>query len=129
MGDTVTWTNRDSADHTATGGDFDTGVLSGGQSGSFTFREEGTISYLCTIHPNMKGTVRVAAAQEQAPETEGEGTQESEEQDESGTGAGPAPPSGGPSLPRSGAEEGWLAALGAVLLAAGLAVRRRASAG
>jgi plastocyanin len=129
-GDTVNWTNRDSADHTATGDDFDTGVLAEGQSGSFTFRDAGTFSYVCTIHPNMKGTVRVAAAaQEQAPETEGEGAQESGDQEDGGTGAAQSPSSGGPSLPRSGAEEGWLAALGALLLVAGFAARRRANAG
>ena len=58
-GDTVTWTNQDSAPHTATGKGFDTGTLNKGQSGSHTFSSSGSFSYICSIHPNMKGTVVV----------------------------------------------------------------------
>jgi LPXTG-motif cell wall-anchored protein len=62
VGDTVTWTNFDSAPHTATGSGFNTGVLKRGQSGSHTFTSPGRVSYICSIHPNMKATVVVSAA-------------------------------------------------------------------
>ncbi|MDP2211789.1 MAG: cupredoxin family copper-binding protein [Candidatus Aquicultor sp.] len=60
-GGTVTWTNKDSAVHTATadGGDFDTGDIKQDQSATLTFDKTGTFSYICTYHPNMKGTVIV----------------------------------------------------------------------
>ncbi len=64
VGDTITWTNQDTAPHTATANDgsFDTGNLNKGQSGSHTFTKAGTFAYICSIHPNMKGTVTVLAA-------------------------------------------------------------------
>jgi plastocyanin len=64
VGDSVSWTNQDSAPHTATANDgsFDTGQLAKGKSGSHTFTKAGTFAYICSIHPSMKGTVTVAAA-------------------------------------------------------------------
>ncbi len=64
VGDTVTWTNRDSVAHTATArnGSFDTGLLAEGESGSVRFTAAGTYRYLCTPHPDMTGTVVVRAA-------------------------------------------------------------------
>ena len=61
VGDTVTWTNSDSVAHTVTGdnGEFDSGTIEPGGQFSFTFETAGTITYHCTIHPNMKGTVIV----------------------------------------------------------------------
>lgn len=61
VGDKVTWTNKDSAGHSATAddGSFDTGVLSQGQSGSVTFSKAGTYTYHCSVHPMMKGTIIV----------------------------------------------------------------------
>lgn len=58
------WINRDSAPHTATAedGSFDTGTLEEGKLGSATFKESGTYAYICTIHPEMEGTVEVVAA-------------------------------------------------------------------
>ena len=63
-GGTVTWTNSDSAPHTATGdgGSFDTGTIDPGGSASITFDTPGTYSYFCSIHPDMTGTVVVLAA-------------------------------------------------------------------
>jgi plastocyanin len=61
-GTTVTWTNSDSVAHTATGDTFDTGELAPGESGSVTFDTEGTFNYICSIHPNMTGTIMVTAA-------------------------------------------------------------------
>ena len=62
-GTTVTWTNKDSAPHDVKENDGKKGpgsnTLSNGQSYSFTFTEVGTFNYICTIHPNMTGTVTV----------------------------------------------------------------------
>ena len=59
VGDTVTFTNNDSAPHTATASDgsFDTGRLSKGESGSVTIGAAGTFNYICKIHPSMKGKI------------------------------------------------------------------------
>lgn len=61
VGESVTWTNQDSAGHSATADDnsFDTGILSQGQSGSVTFSKAGTYTYHCSVHPNMKATIIV----------------------------------------------------------------------
>jgi plastocyanin len=58
-GTTLTWTNEDSAPHTATGSDFDTGRLDQGDSGEITFESAGEYDYICTYHPDMKGSVVV----------------------------------------------------------------------
>ena len=64
-GTEVTWTNEDSAPHTATADDdarresFDTKVLKQDASGAVTFDEPGTYAYICDLHPFMKGTVVV----------------------------------------------------------------------
>lgn len=56
----VSWTNRDAAPHTATGGDtFDTGTLQKGDEKTLTLQTPGTFAYVCTIHPFMKATVIV----------------------------------------------------------------------
>jgi plastocyanin len=63
-GDTVTWTNEDSAAHTATSatGAFDSGDLAQGESFSFTFTTPGTYAYICSPHPDMTGQIVVQAA-------------------------------------------------------------------
>jgi plastocyanin len=63
-GDRVTWTNRDSVEHTATArnGSFDTGLLGQGESRSVRFTVAGTYRYVCTPHPTMTGTIVVRAA-------------------------------------------------------------------
>lgn len=60
-GTEVTWTNSDTAPHTATADDssFDTGTLKKSDAGSATFDEPGTYAYYCRFHPFMKGTVEV----------------------------------------------------------------------
>ena len=57
----VTWQNEDTAPHTATAddGSFDTGTIEKGKLGSATFKEPGTFTYHCEIHPTMHGTVEV----------------------------------------------------------------------
>lgn len=73
VGDTVTWTNRDSTPHTVTSGtagapdgNFDSSpgfnpLLAPQQTFSHTFTEAGEFPYYCGLHPNMVGTVIVAA--------------------------------------------------------------------
>jgi plastocyanin len=60
-GGKVIWINRDSAPHTATAedGSFDTGTLEEGKLKSETFKEPGTYAYVCSIHPDMHGTLEV----------------------------------------------------------------------
>ena len=64
VGDSVTWTNADSVAHTATAGDgsFDTGSIANGDSETVTFDTAGTFAYICSIHPQMTGSVVVEAA-------------------------------------------------------------------
>jgi plastocyanin len=59
--DTVTWTNRDSADHQvlADKGQFVSPVLHKGQSFSFTFKASGTYTYKDELHPRLKATLVV----------------------------------------------------------------------
>lgn len=63
-GGKVTWKNRDSAPHTATAedGSFDTGTIEEDKLKSETFKEPGTYTYICSIHPQMHGTVEVVPA-------------------------------------------------------------------
>jgi plastocyanin len=60
-GGKVIWQNEDTAPHTATAddGSFDTGVIENGKLGSATFKQPGTFTYFCEIHPTMHGTVEV----------------------------------------------------------------------
>lgn len=60
-GGKVIWINRDSAPHTATAedGSFDTGTLEEGKLKSENFKEPGSYAYVCSIHPQMQGTVEV----------------------------------------------------------------------
>jgi plastocyanin len=65
QGDTVTWTNSDTAPHTVTstgGGPLDSPNLQKGDSWSFTFTQAGSYPYYCAVHPDMKATVTVTAA-------------------------------------------------------------------
>jgi plastocyanin len=62
VGDTVTWTNNDSAGHDVTGDDFksgDPGGIAQGDTFEHTFDQAGTFDYVCTVHPGMEGTVKV----------------------------------------------------------------------
>ena len=57
----VTWTNRDSAPHSATANDrsWDTGVFGKGKSATLTFESTGTFDYFCSVHPDMKARLVV----------------------------------------------------------------------
>jgi plastocyanin len=62
VGQKVTWTNEDDAPHNAVaqnGGDLKTKTFEKGGSDSYTLDEPGTIEYICTIHPQMTGTIKV----------------------------------------------------------------------
>lgn len=61
VGGKVTWINQDTAAHTATAddGSFDTGILEQGKLKSETFKQAGTFTYFCEVHPTMHGTVEV----------------------------------------------------------------------
>ncbi len=66
-GDTVEWTNSDTAAHTVTGGSpadgpsgvFDSSLVLGGAQYAFTFEEAGDYVYFCMVHPWMVGDVQV----------------------------------------------------------------------
>ncbi len=63
VGQTITFTNNDSAPHTATateGAKFDSGQLDQGKSFSYTAKKAGTIQFVCSFHPNMTGTITVS---------------------------------------------------------------------
>jgi len=61
VGDTVTWINKDSYNHTvkAKTGEFDSGNMANGAKFSFTFDKEGTYDYICGIHTFMTGKIVV----------------------------------------------------------------------
>jgi plastocyanin len=60
-GATVTWLNLDEEPHTvfSNAGLFRSSALDTKESFSFTFDKPGTYHYLCTIHPQMLGTIVV----------------------------------------------------------------------
>ena len=60
-GSTVTWTNMDEEPHTvvSTSGTFRSNALDTKDSFSFKFDKPGTYSFVCTIHPQMVGTIIV----------------------------------------------------------------------
>ncbi len=66
VNDSVTWLNDDSAFHSVTSGTydnpdtlFDSGHIDPNSTFTFTFKNEGTYDYFCTLHPWMKGIVIV----------------------------------------------------------------------
>lgn len=66
-GDTVEWVNVDTAAHTVTSGNladgpsrvFDSSLVMGSASYSFTFNDAGSYDYFCMVHPWMVGSVTV----------------------------------------------------------------------
>lgn len=74
-GQAVTWSQRDTGDHTVTSGEvlqeaagvtprpdgrFDSGALADGGTFTHTFGDPGTYPYFCELHPaTMRGVVRV----------------------------------------------------------------------
>ena len=66
-GGSVTFVNDDDREHTATGDVFDTGILNPGARSTERFPSAGTFTFLCQIHPDMRGTVTVRSASGAAP--------------------------------------------------------------
>ncbi len=65
VGSEVTWTSNDVVFHTVTAddGSFGSGMLRPNATFKNTFEEPGEYSYSCSIHPSMRGTVIVKAAE------------------------------------------------------------------
>lgn len=63
-GDTVRWSNDDSAPHTATAtnGAFDSGFLAVGSTFSHAFADAGTYAYVCLFHSNMTAVINVGTS-------------------------------------------------------------------
>jgi plastocyanin len=61
VGQKITWTNHDPAEHTVTqeGGGFDSGTMAANASFSQAFDRPGEYRYICALHPGMTGTVVV----------------------------------------------------------------------
>jgi len=59
-GETVVWVNKDPFPHTVTAkGAFDSKEIPAGKSWRYTARKAGEYRYICTLHPTMKGTLKV----------------------------------------------------------------------
>ena len=59
-GDMVVWVNKDPFPHTVTSkGAFDSHDIAAGKSWKYTASKAGEFTYVCTLHPNMKGTLSV----------------------------------------------------------------------
>ena len=59
-GDTVVWVNKDPFPHTVTAsGAFDSHDIPAGATWKYVARNAGNFPYICTLHPNMKGTLTV----------------------------------------------------------------------
>ena len=69
-GETVTWSNDDSAAHTVTSGSatdgpsgvFDSSLFMAGTTFSVTFTQSGNYDYFCMVHPWMVGVIQVAGS-------------------------------------------------------------------
>lgn len=122
VGESVTWVNAGEQPHNAVGDNFSTALLDPGKSGSKSFGSAGTFSYLCTVHPQMKGTVKVVGASTSQGQTgsEDSGTEE----DDSDVASDPGEDDG-PQLASSGLDAWVLGLAGVALLAAGMTLRRR----
>jgi plastocyanin len=62
VGQTITWKNNDTMEHTVTaksGASFDSGDVQPGATFSWKATKAGTVNYICTIHPSMVGTITV----------------------------------------------------------------------
>jgi plastocyanin len=64
VGDTITWTNKDTVPHSASpdnNPECATDTINPGAAGSITYTVAGTYAYHCAIHPTqMKGTIVVS---------------------------------------------------------------------
>lgn len=63
VGQRVQWRNDEDAPHNVVataGADFRSHTITRDGTFAFTARQPGTIRYVCTLHPGMTGTLRVA---------------------------------------------------------------------
>jgi plastocyanin len=69
VGDTIEWTNRDFAPHTATEsrGRWKTPTLKAGATGHIVVTKSGTFAYSCQFHPQMKGAIIVTGSAAPSP--------------------------------------------------------------
>ncbi|HEY7945321.1 MAG: cupredoxin family copper-binding protein [Burkholderiales bacterium] len=59
-GDTIVWTNKDPFPHTVTAqGKFDSHDIPADGTWKYVARTTGEYAYICTLHSNMKGVLRV----------------------------------------------------------------------
>ena len=59
-GETVVWVNKDPFPHTVTAkGAFDSRDIGAGKSWKYIARKSGEYAYICTLHSNMKGALKV----------------------------------------------------------------------
>ena len=68
LGQSVTFLNAHSDDHTATGSGFDTGIIPTGGIATVVLDEPGRFAYACMIHPEMTGTISVRGADGVVPQ-------------------------------------------------------------
>ena len=61
VGQTVKWVNEDDVPHNVIGGPLKSKTFGKGGTYEFTPKKAETISYVCTIHPNMKATLKVTS--------------------------------------------------------------------
>jgi LPXTG-motif cell wall-anchored protein len=138
-GDTVQWTNNGKVPegHDVTGDGLDSGRLKSGETYSHTFNAAGTFSYICSIHPSMKGTVKVLAATSGGGGASGGSGGSSGGGSDTSASAGDTTASGSESaavsspdaagsdssLPATGSDSFELSALGLLLLGLGLGLR------
>jgi amicyanin len=73
VGDTVTWTNHDTAPHNVVISDgpvkFTSPTLETGDTYTYTFTVAGTYDYYCSIHPDMQASVTVEGSGTEPPPT------------------------------------------------------------
>jgi LPXTG-motif cell wall-anchored protein len=124
VGTTVTWTNQGPTAHTATADDgtFDTGTLTKGATGRFTFNKAGTYKYHCTPHPFMKASVTVTGSG-------GSSSPDSSSSSSSSSSNGSGSSHRHSSLPHTGLEIASFVLAGLLLLGSGAAIRRRVARG
>jgi plastocyanin len=144
VGDTVVWTNKGDASegHTVTGDGLDSGVFHEGETFSHKFTEAGKVSYVCTLHPNMKGSVDVLARSSSSGSDPDQGNTNNPNaaQSQTGSGSGGGGRGGGGataaatsgsgddsgSLPATGSDSLLLSLYGLVLIELGLVIRMMA---
>ena len=120
VGESVVWTNNGPTGHSATADDgtFDTGVLPKGSTGMFRFTKAGTYKYHCTPHPYMHGTVIVQGSNSSGGSNSGANGS-------SNNNSSSKKSSNSSNLPHTGLPLGTVLFAGYLLLATGVALRRR----